>query len=63
MVKRNIAKISRNFSFVEMTLNLPAIKILKDSSKNTMIDSKIFIDVTYCYNTILENSCKNLSFV
>lgn len=63
MVKRNIVKISRNFSFVEMTLNLPAIKILKDSSKNTMIDSKIFIDVTYCYNTILENSCKNLSFV
>lgn len=63
MVKRNIAKISRNFSFVEMTLNLPAIKILKDSSKNTMIDSKIYIDVTYCYNTILENSCKNLSFV
>lgn len=53
MVKRNIAKISRNFSFVEMTLNLPAIKILKDSSKNTMIDSKIFIDVTLLlqYNT------------
>lgn len=63
MVKRNIAKISRNFSFVEMTLTLPATKILKGSSKNTMIDSKIFIDVTYCYNTILENSCKNLSFV